>query len=549
LKETLLLTKILFKNSLNKNTNIEKGSFKAIVKKLILFLAIAYIACVLGFLSKEMVESLRKVNQPQVFVSLCLLVSIIMTVYSSILSALNVLYFSKDIEFLLPLPISPLKIVVAKFNVMIISNYIVEFIAFSVPFAVYGIIMNVSPMFYVMSVLVFLFLPIIPTLIGVIFTVILMNCTNFLKNKDIVQYITVFVTFAFVIAIQIYTMKTSEITDFMLANKLIEINGLTSVVANYFIILKQAIISITEFEEISAIKNIAYLIGEGITAYLLVAILVSKTYIRSATNIVSSKVLKAKANLNNVSKKTVGKAYIDKEFKILFRNPIFFLNAIMPIILMPIIISIPIFTSNNNLENSEEALALIDVIEENMENPIGLAICISIINVLYLFNIISVTSISRDGENAIFMKYIPVELHKQCRYKAVPSFIFNLFPLIYVIVGIKLIFSDISYIFIGEVVLVSLLINVFISYVTIIIDILRPKIHWNAEYAVVKQNLNVLFGMIFIIITSIIIFEICACFENIHIVVALLSAILIFTTVCYDKFLKENSVNIFKKIF
>ena len=165
MKETLILTKILLKNSLNKNINREKINFKAIAKNIFLFAAIAYIACVIGFLSKQLIEVLRKVNQTEVFIGLCLLTTVAVSLFRSVISSLNILYFSKDIEFLLPLPISSLKIVFAKFNVMLISEYIMEILTFGIPFIIYGIIMQSAPIFYVMSVLVFFFLPIIPTLI------------------------------------------------------------------------------------------------------------------------------------------------------------------------------------------------------------------------------------------------------------------------------------------------------------------------------------------------------------------------------------------------
>ena len=225
MKETLILTKTLLKNALNKNVDKDTLNFKTILKNIFLFLAIAYVAVVMGFLSKELIMVLKKMNQEEVFLSLCLLISVAVAFCKSILSSLNILYFSKDIEFLLPLPVSPIQIIFSKFNVMLISEYVMQLITFAIPFAVYGVITIQEPVFFVMAIFVFLTLPVIPTLLGILFTVILMRCTNFLKNKDIVQYLTVFITFAIVIAMQIFMLKTSDMTDFMFANKLLEING------------------------------------------------------------------------------------------------------------------------------------------------------------------------------------------------------------------------------------------------------------------------------------------------------------------------------------
>lgn len=547
MKETLILTKILLKNSLNKNINKDKLNFKNILQKLFLLFAILYIAGVMGFLSKTLIETLKKINQEEVFITLCLLISVIVALCKSILTSLNILYFSKDIEFLLPLPVSPIQIIFSKFNVMLISEYVMQIITFAIPFGVYGVITMQEPLFFMMTVLVFLALPVIPTLLGVLFTVILMRCTSVLKDKDIVQYLTVFVTFAIVIVMQIFMVKTSDMTDFMFANKLLEVNGVARYISDYVIILKQGMLALTELGEVESWKSIMYLFGESVTAYVVVAILISKSYIKSATNIVSGKRSKSIKKVNKLFMKSPRRAYIEKEFKMLFRTPIFFLNTVLPILIFPVIMGIPIFNLFSS-ENPEQITALISSTTDNIQNTAGFAICLCIINFLYMLNYVSVTAISRDGENAVFMKYIPIELHKQCRYKAIPSIILNMYPLIIILIAMKLILKEINFIFIAELFIVGLLCNVFLSYGAILIDVLRPKLHWTSEYTVVKQNLNILWDVVFIIIVSIIMFGICTFFENVHVVTFLMSGLLVLTTTFYDNFIKQYYINIFSKI-
>lgn len=547
MEETLILTKILLKNSLNKNINKDKLNFKNILQKVFLLFAVLYIAGVMGFLSKTLIETLKKINQEEVFITLCLLISVIVALCKSILTSLNILYFSKDIEFLLPLPVSPIQIVFSKFNVMLISEYVMQIITFAIPFGVYGVITMQEPLFFIMTVLVFLALPVIPTLLGVLFTVILMRCTSILKDKDIVQYLTVFVTFAIVIAMQIFMVRTSDMTDFMFANKLLEVNGVARYISDYVIILKQGMLALTELGEVEAWKSIMYLFGESVTAYVVVAILISKSYIKSATNIVSGKSSKSIKKVNKLFMKSPRRSYIEKEFKMLFRTPIFFLNTVLPILIFPVLMGIPIFNLFSS-ENPEQITALISSTTDNIQNTAGFAICLCIINFLYMLNYVSVTAISRDGENAIFMKYIPIELHKQCRYKAMPSIILNMYPLIIILIAMKLILREISFIFVAELFIVGLLCNVFLSYGAILIDVLRPKLHWTSEYTVVKQNLNILWDIVFIIIVSIIMFGICSFFENIHVVTFLMSGLLVLITAFYDNFIKQYCINIFSKI-
>ena len=81
-----------------------------------------------------------------------------------------------------------------------------------------------------------------------------------------------------------------------------------------------------------------------------------------------------------------------------------------------------------------------------------------------------------------------------------------------------------------------------------LIDVLNPKLHWTTEYSVVKQNMNMLWDMLFVLIVGFIFFMICTYFENVHVLTLLLSGILVITIVFLDNFVKQNNINIFKKI-
>ncbi len=541
MKETLILSKILLKNSLNINNG--KSKLKATAKKLLVFFAVAYIACVMGFLSVELINTLKTVNQTGIFLSLCLILTVAVSLIRSIISSLQLLYFSKDIEYLLPLPISALKIVLAKFNVIIISSYVLEIFTLAIPLIIYGIYMMQEVHFFIMTGIVFMFLPIIPTILSALISIVLMRFTNIFKNKDTVQYITVIMAFVLVIVMQFYIMNNSEMTEFMFANKLLEVDGIAKELSNYVIIVKQAFISLTEFEGLEYVKNAILLVGESITVYLLTGLLTAKTYIKSATNITSVKRVK-NAKLN-ISKRSIARSYIDKEVKMLFRTPAFFLNTVLPIFILPVLLVLPFI--DVDMASAEDISIAIKIISENLQNTMGLAIILCIMLFLYIFNYISVTSISREGENAIIMKYLPIDLNKQCRYKAVPGFLLNLFPILLVTIGIKFIFS-VNNIFILEILLIGLILNVFINYCGVLIDIINPKLHWTTEYSVVKQNINMLWYMLFMIALGFAIFAICSCFDNIHIVTMLLIAILAITIAFLDNFVKQYNINLFKKI-
>lgn len=546
MKEIINLTKILLKNSFNKNTSDSKGTKKTGMIILII-LSVAYIMGVIGYLSYELIDTLKTINQEQVFLSLCLMTAIGTTFIRTIFNALNVLYFSKDVEFLLPLPIKSIKIVLAKFNIMLISEYIYELIIFSVPFAVYGYIMQVNYVFYIYALLLFLLLPIIPMLISIAIIVIIMKFTKFLNNKDIIQYLSVLLTIVIVIGVQFISTSSNEVTNSMLRNKLLEINGLTDIFAKYFFTLGQGIEAITNVENFEGLKNIIFLTFESIVAYVVVAYGVSKVYIQSAISVTASGIKSKKMKIKKLRKQSIGIAYVKKEFKNLFRNPVFLLQCVLPSIFFPLLFSIPIY---NTMTSGE--VEIIKSFKQSLlkltENTMGVAIIVAIINFIYMFNYISVTAVSRDAANAMFMKYIPIDLHKQAKYKIIPSIILNMIPLIYVVTLIKILAPEILGITIIEIFIVGLLCNILISYMTIFIDLRRPKLHWTSEYSVVKQNMNMLYSSIFTLCVIAIIISISAYLENIHLLSVILSVIVIIVLIGYEIFLRKYSRQIFGKI-
>lgn len=547
MEETLNLTKILLKSSFNKNVQDKSSKKSKISMTILVALAIIYVLGVLGYLCYEIINSLESMKQEQAFLGICLISSIGVTFIRTIFTALNVLYFSKDIEFLLPLPIKPIKIVLAKFNVMLISEYITELITLVIPFVIYGYVTNANCIFYIHSLLVFLFLPIIPMLISIGIIVVIMKFTKFLNNKDIVQYLTVFLTIALVIGVQfINTSSSNQVTTFMIANKFIEINGLVDIFSQYFFTLKQGIYAIIN-PGVEGLLNIFFLAIESIIAYIAVAYLVSKVYIQSAVSATFSGVKSKKRKNNKFNKQKISISYIKKEWKILFRNPVFFLQCVLPSILFPLIFSIPLYRTIS-ISGTQEIEIIKQTILEVSQNSMGIGIILLIINFMYMFNFISVTAISRDGENAIFMKYIPIDLHKQCKYKVVPSIILNMIPLIYVIAIIKFLVPEILNITIIEVFILGLICNILISYLSILIDLLRPKIHWTSEYSVVKQNMNMLFDAILIFFVMGVIVVVCACSDSIHVITGILVVIATIVLITYEMFLRKYSSQIFRKV-
>lgn len=194
----ITLTKVILKNSFNKNSlsKNKKGNVVGYI-----FLAI-YLAGLFGFSAYNLIVPLKSINQEALFLSLFVITLSAFTLFQSIFTSLNVFYYSKDIEYILPLPVKPYQILMAKFNVILITEYITNFI-FGIPvIAVYGYVAQMGILFYIAAILFLLLLPIIPLLIASLIIMIIMSFSKVTKNKDKFQVLASVIAIIIVLGLQ-----------------------------------------------------------------------------------------------------------------------------------------------------------------------------------------------------------------------------------------------------------------------------------------------------------------------------------------------------------
>lgn len=550
MKDVILLTKILLKGSSSQYRNSEKSKFS--LGKLILFgLLYAYLAGIVGYISYEAINSLIQIRQEAVFLNICFIGILGFAIIQTVFNGLNILFFSKDIEYLLPLPIKPIKIVIAKINCLIITQYIISAIIILPVLIVYGYLLNLGITFYIIGLLTMVLFPIVPVVLVTIIITILMKFTNIIKNKEMVQYITVFLTIIFIILLQVITggAGNGEITDEQLANMLVETNGMIELYSDYFITIKPTISALLNYNNLDGILNIGILALETSFIYFLGGFIISKIYIKAVTSITSNGIKKGKEVDENraYTESSTLKSYVRKEFKNLVRNPIFFMQCILPSILFPVIFSLPVWVSFKDMEQVE-IQEMFNMIIDTIETSKGFLVALSIGIFCFMFNFIALTAISRDRNNSVFMKYIPIDLEKQCFYKILPGIIMNLVPVIYFVVLLKSLISVVSIKILTYIIIELIVINVFNNYVMIIIDLENPKLEWITEYAVVKQNINMLFQIVIMLIQMAIIAIIGINILNVDIFMIIITLIYIISIFLIRKYIIDNQTKLFRKV-
>ena len=552
MKKVIALTNVFLKSSFsNYNSKMGIGNKKKLSKILYLIL-ILYLIGIVAFLSYNIIDGFIKINQEKVFVGMVLFSIACFTGFQSIFSSINLLYFTKDSEFILPLPLKPYQVIFAKTIVLIFLEYIIEFFIGFIPLVIYGFQTGSGILYYITMIIALILIPILPILLVTTVVMIIMSFARLAKNRNRFQILATILSLIFVIAISVISGRASdtELTNEEMAQMVMRANGMVELLKGYLPSLDFLINALTTKNALNVVIEIIKTFLVTVVAFGIYLFIANKIYLKGLVgNLFSGNSRKTKIRLkeNDYKNSKLYKTYIGKEFKILARNPVFLMECLTPAIFIPIIMIGIVYLQTNSIQKEGFQL-LFSVINVN---SIQIAsIVLGIIEFFTMFIYISITAISRDGSNAVFIKYIPVSLYKQYIYKIVPNMIMSLFSIVITLIIAQIILKfNISVLI--AIFAVSSLMSLFQSMLMIIIDLKRPKLEWDSEYAVVKQNFNLIFPVIIGLVNIGILALVTVFFKNLSIYISLGVLVLVFTLATYfaNRYLYKNQEELARKIY
>lgn len=552
--KVISLTRVIFKNSFqnmetakSKTENKNKRKIGMIVLYSLIFI---YLAVIIGVFSNGLIKELIEINQEQMFLGLILITIAGFVLIQSIFSAINILYYSKDNEYILPLPIKPSEIVAAKTNVLLITEYFIITIIGLIPLAIYGILTSANIFYYISMLIVLIVFPIIPVLLSSLLILIIMSFAKFTKNRNRFQLIATILVFIVVFTLS-FTTSNTKTTPEELVKMVTEANGLVEILKGTFPTLGMALNGLTNQSVVNQILNLSLLVITTLIVYVIYIVIGQKLYLKGAVgNLYSGKRTSKKIDETKMYKKSsLSKTYIGKEFKTLLKNPIFFMQCVLPAILFPILIIGLTFAGIKGEQNGAP-IDFANMITDKSSIYIGMGILCAI-QFFLMFIYISATAISRDGQTAMFMKYIPVPLMKQIDYKVIPNIIMTTFMSILTIIMVEYLLK-LPIMYLVLITIAGIIMGVFQSYISIIVDLKRPKLEWNSEYAVVKQNMNLIWPVILGIlnITLIVILTlVCRSFINSYIFIMFITVMYLLLIFIVRNYIKNNVNKFFEKIY
>ncbi|WP_123053966.1 transporter [Clostridium sp. JN-1] len=494
----ILLTKILLKNS-DYSSGDKKKRIKSIALGIFIILCfIPTIWLVIEFIS-NIYEGLVVINQQGLILGLGIgIVSIIIFLFG-IFYTINIFYFSKDIDILLPMPLKPSEIIGAKFTISLLYEYLTETILL-MPFLItYGIKSSQGIVYYVYSIILFILVPVIPLSLALILNIFIMSFTNIGKHKDLFKILGgIFgIAAALLVNTWIQGMQKNSMSNQDMINMITSGNnsliGLTSkIFPDSAIAAKSLIFN----NSLIGFKYLILFLFLNLISIIILLIIGEKLYFKGAVGGSESSSERKEINLSENSrlfaKNFPLKSITIKELKILFRTPSYFLNCVLMNFIWPVFILIPAFTQKDFMKVLREFSKLI-----NEPKIIGMILGFSMVIGIFVAstNMITCTAISREGHNIYILKYLPVSYKVQIMGKVLSGIILSIVSMLVVIVVAMILIKLPIYLAVISL-FISTLGIVFSCILGIIVDVNFPKLNWDNEAKAVKQNFNAFISMI-----------------------------------------------------
>lgn len=437
-------------------------------------------------------DTFRQIGQQSYFILMGFLASQMMVLFFGLLYVLSKYYFSNDLNHLLPLPIKPSYILTSKFITITVSEYLTSLPIF-LPFVIiYGIKGREGILYWIYSLLATITLPILPLVIASILIMIMMKYTNIKGKKDLLRNITsvVFIVFVVFMQLQIQKMAQSSLGEDFFFNLARDANLLVNKLGIAFPPSMWGALALANSDKLIGLTNILMFVGSSILGFLLMLFLSEKLFFDGLIGnieVSASKGRGKKKDLDKVSIET--KPYLalaKKELKMLFKTPIYLMNSVGGVIIVPIIIVMSMITGDESME------PLTDLIYSNID--IVTLAAIGMIGFLGVLNSVGSTTFSREGKNFWIQRTLPIKAKDQIFGRVLSSLAIQVIGVI-VLIGSLFFVIKINIVNVLLIVCIGLLASIPLTLIGMIIDILRPMLTWSNPQQAMKQNLNVLIGM------------------------------------------------------
>ncbi|MBC3803481.1 hypothetical protein GH808_03405 [Acetobacterium fimetarium] len=499
MKEILSLTKLFINESwglsqfLYNKANNKKEFYKQVFTLIIVPVALIPAFFMYVFFMIALYAGLRMINQVSVFLSISYIMTVALILFFGIMYVLSEFYFSKNIEELIPLPITSGKLIIAKFFSILIPEYVFAAFLFAPALIIYGVGEGMGVIYAILSLLVFLTVPVLPLAMLTVLIMLIMQSGSFNGRQDVLQIIFVFIGMALFIVAQIWfgnQMGPSENVDFqILMSSLLANNESLLNTIGYFV--PTSLLMAWALNKITLMSFVwsAAIIGLTLLLFALMVAVGKQVYIKSIVRGKSQK--KGKPLSGSERQKVLGKkshkamAVFTMDLRLLFRTPIYFFNNVSIVIIVPLCLLI--------------MFPFLDLTPEDYESirsfyrELPLLVNFALIGFFIFFggtSAATASTFSREGKASWLTRMVPVSAADQIIGRTGVAVLIQSMGIVFTLVTAR-VYMPISIFSMMLTIVLGILGSLPILLFGLFMDMNRPLLDWDNPQKAVKNNMNV----------------------------------------------------------
>jgi ABC-2 type transport system permease protein len=449
---------------------------------------------------------LKPMGQERALLSTGLLAGQILILLFGIYYVIASFYFSRDLEFLIPLPLRPAEVMASKFAVIVVNEYLTVAAIVLPVIVTVGVMARAGIGYWVNATLVYLALPVIPLAVVSLAVVVLMRFVNISRRKDAFILVGSLALIGLSFALQVSLGRSAgsggpAASAEALAAFFTSPNSLLYRFGSVFPPGIWATKAIAAGFTGEGLANLALFLGVSALLFAGMIVVAEALFYRGLVGIGETTGKKRRLTRDQMARRvTSGRrafaAIFGREWKIMNRTPIFLLNGVLVSVFVPAIFVImaSIDPGSRGGGRGGDPMALVRAMMA--ANPLvvvlGSALFMTICGSI---NGTASSTFSREGAQFWISRVIPVAPREQAAAKFVHSYLVASLGVVTASI-VAALFFHLKPGHLAPAFVLSMVAGVLLTAVGMMIDLARPLLDWTNPQKAIKQNLNVLLALL-----------------------------------------------------
>ncbi|MFC4077661.1 hypothetical protein [Salinithrix halophila] len=431
--------------------------------------------------------ALDRVGQPEALLTALVVGGQLWVLFFGFIHLIGQLYFVRDAEALLPLPVTPRQVLGARLVGIWIGQVVGLLPCFLTGFLVYGVLGGEGLPYYLMLVPMLMAMPLLPLALSGAIVLVLMRVTNIRGQQSWWRVLGSMSGILVLIGFQVAANSRGDWKDPEVAGEwLTQPGGLSDMIAAWFPPSQWAVESLVSFQEGAGFGSL--FVAGGILAAVIFVWLGGSLYYRGLTASGGKKQSREKNPLSRrvFRSRSLFRTMLAREWQLVMGTPVFIMDAVFPLMMFPAMVLLPSLLGG---EGNGWGAAF----SANVSPLVAVWAGVGVVVLMGGVNGIAFSAISREGEFFYLSKVIPVSWQIQLAAKWVVTLVFTVISALIVSAGqLWLLGAPVVTLW---TLVTSILAASFVNLCGILFDLISPILDWQIPQEAMRRGFNRLWGL------------------------------------------------------